>query len=59
MITTQVLLNEIKPILMYELVADEGKILYNGERYAKATEIFVEDLEQWQEIPYSDEVKFN
>lgn len=35
---------------MLALVADEGKILTNGEKYLKQTEIFIEDLDKWSEV---------
>ena len=35
---------------MLALVADEGKILTDGERYLKQTEIFIEDLDKWTEV---------
>lgn len=57
MITTQVRLDGIEPILMYVLIADDEKILYNGERYTKFTEIFADDLNQWQEVPMPEWLK--
>lgn len=35
---------------MLALVADENKILTDGERYLKQTEIFIEDLDKWSEV---------
>ena len=35
---------------MLALIADEGKILTDGERYLKQTEIFIEDLDKWTEV---------
>jgi hypothetical protein len=49
-ITSSILLEGIKPILMYRLIADEGKILTDGEKYLHQTEIFIEDLDKWTEI---------
>lgn len=49
-VTTSVLLEGNKPIYMYRLIADEGKVLTNGEKYARQVEIFVEDLDKWQEV---------
>ena len=49
-VTTSVLLQGNKPIYMYRLIADEGKVLTNGEKYARQVEIFVEDLDKWQEV---------
>ena len=53
-ITTSVQLEGIEPIPMYCLTADEGKVLFNGERYAKQIQIFIEDLSSWAEV--SEEV---
>lgn len=49
-LTTSILLQGNEPILMYRLIADEGKILTNGEKYVRKVEIFAEDLSQWTEI---------
>lgn len=49
-ITTSVLLDGIEPILMYRLIADEGKILTDGVKQHKAVEIFAEDLDKWTEV---------
>lgn len=49
-ITTAVELLGVEPILMYYIEADEGKLLTDGERTVKQTEIFAEDLEKWKEI---------
>lgn len=49
-ITTSVLLDGIEPILMYRLVADEGKALSDGNKLHKAVEIFAEDLDKWTEV---------
>ena len=57
MITTQVRLDGVEPILMYVLTADNGKMLYNGERYTKSTEICADDLNQWQEVPTPEWLK--
>ena len=48
-LTTFVLLEGNEPIYMYRLIADEGKILTNGEIYTSEVEIFAEDLEKWVE----------
>lgn len=48
-LTTSVLLEGNEPIYMYRLIADEGKILTNGEIYTSEVEIFAEDLEKWVE----------
>lgn len=49
-ITTSVLLENVEPIYMYRLIAEEGMVLTNGERYAHQVEIFAEDLNKWTEI---------
>jgi hypothetical protein len=50
-------LDGVEPILMYVLTADNEKMLYNGERYTKSTEIFADDLNQWQEVPTPEWLK--
>lgn len=49
-ITTSVLLEGNAPILMYRIIADEGKILTDGNIFAHQREIFAEDLDKWTEI---------
>jgi hypothetical protein len=49
-LTTSILLEGNKPIYMYRLVADEGKMLTNGEKIVRQIEIFVEDVNNWTEI---------
>jgi hypothetical protein len=49
-ITTSVLLEGNDPINMYRLIADEGKILTDGEIYTRQVEIFAEDLNKWSEV---------
>lgn len=39
---------------MYQLVADEGKILTNGERKVHNIIINKEDLKLWNEIPLEE-----
>ena len=50
MITSLVLLDNIEHLLMYRLIADEGKMLTNGELLVKSIDIFAEDLSKWTEI---------
>jgi hypothetical protein len=50
MITSLVLLDNIEHLLMYRLIASEGKILTNGELKVKSIDVFIEDLEKWSEI---------
>lgn len=49
-ITSLVHLEDIKFYPMYRLIADEGKILTNGELKVKSIDIFAEDLSKWTEI---------
>ena len=49
-ITSPVLLENIDPIIVYLLTADEGKILYNGSKKSKAVEAFEDELDQWVEL---------
>lgn len=56
-ITTSVLLEGNKPIYMYRLIADEGKILTNGETYSHQVEIFAEEVNSWTEIDQEDNNK--
>ena len=35
---------------MYRLIADEDKVLTDGELTVKSIDIFVEDLDKWTEI---------
>ena len=50
MITSLVLLDNIEHLLMYRLIADEGKMLTNGELLVKSIDIFADDLSKWTEI---------
>lgn len=49
-ITSLVLLEGIDKIPMYRLMANEGKLLTDGEQQVKAIDIFAEDLGKWTEI---------
>ena len=49
-ITSLVHLEDAKYYPMYRLIADEGKILTDGELKVKSIDIFVEDLSKWTEI---------
>lgn len=50
MITSLVLLDNIEHLLMYRLIADEGKVLTDGDLKVKSIDIFAEDLNKWTEI---------
>lgn len=49
-ITSLVHLDDIKYYPMYRLIADEDKILTDGELKVKSIDIFAEDLDKWTEI---------
>ena len=49
-ITSLVHLEDAKFFSMYRLIADEGKVLTNGEVTLKSIDIFAEDLGKWTEI---------
>lgn len=50
MITSLVLLDNIEHLLMYRLIAEDGKVLTDGEQVVKSIDIFAEDLGKWTEI---------
>lgn len=49
-ITSLVYLEDAKYYPMYRLIADEGKVLTDGELIVKSIDIFAEDLSKWIEI---------
>ena len=49
-ITSLVHLEDAKFYPMYRLIAEDKKILTNGEIEIKSIDIFVEDLDKWIEI---------
>ena len=49
-ITSLVHLEDAKYYPMYRLIADEGKVLTDGELTVKSIDIFAEDLGKWTEI---------
>ena len=49
-ITSLVHLEDAKYYPMYRLIADEGKMLTDGELIVKSIDIFAEDLSKWIEI---------
>ena len=49
-ITTEIFLEGAQYYPMYRLIADEGKILTNGDLVIKSIDIFAEDLGKWTEI---------
>ena len=49
-ITSLVHLDEAKFYPMYRLIADDGKVLTDGELKVKSIDIFAEDLDKWTEL---------
>lgn len=49
-ITTSVKLEEIAPIAMLQLKAENGKILTNGIKTAYSIIIFEDEIDDWYEI---------
>lgn len=49
-ITSPILLENIEPIPMLTLTAEDGKNLTNGEKTVKSITIFVDELDDWFEI---------
>ena len=49
-ITSLVHLDDAKFYPMYRLIADEGKMLTDGELMVKSIDIFAEDLSKWTEM---------
>ena len=49
-ITSLVYLEDAKYYPMYRLIAEEGKMLTDGEQVVKSIDIFAEDLGKWTEI---------
>lgn len=55
-ITSPVLLDKAECIEMFGLVADNGKVLYNGTKFVKTALCFADELENWVEIDDPDQV---
>lgn len=49
-LTTRIKIEGIDGILMYELFADEGKILTDGERRLYEVIIDAEEVNEWKEV---------
>ena len=49
-ITSLVHLEDAKFYPMFRLIADENKILTDGERMLKSVDVFAEDADKWTEI---------
>lgn len=49
-ITSTVLIEKADPIIMYELRANAGKVLMNGERLMKSILVFEDEVNDWVEV---------
>lgn len=49
-ITSPILLENIEPIPMYELMPSAGKVLTDGNSIVKIKLVFADELENWYEI---------
>lgn len=47
---TRVYIEAANPIVMTELIADEGKILTNGERQVHGITVELNEVNDWKEI---------
>lgn len=46
-ITSPVFLDNANPIIMYDLRAEEGKILTNGTKTLRNTIVFEDEIDDW------------
>ena len=53
-LTTRILIDKADYIPMIQLIADEGKVLSNGEMLTHSITIEEEELDRWQEIADKD-----
>ena len=53
-ITSSILLENVEPIIMYELKADEGKLLTDGESTFAIKLVFADEVKDWYEIDNID-----
>lgn len=53
-LVTKILIEDAKSIPMAELIADEGKILTNGEKKAHAITVELDEVANWKEIADED-----
>lgn len=53
-ITSPILLENIEPIIMYELRSSEGKVLTDGSSIVKMKLVFEDELKDWYEIDDPD-----
>lgn len=49
-ITSSILLENVEPIIMYELKADAGKRLTDGSAYYEIKLVFADELDNWYEV---------
>ncbi len=49
-ITSSILLENIEPIIMYELRPAHGKVLTNGTVFLRVKLVFADELEDWYEV---------
>ena len=49
-VTTPIQLPNVYCVKKYQLIADEGKMLTNGENYYSAITVTQEDLDNWYEV---------
>ena len=49
-VTTPILINGASPIIMYRLIADDGKILTDGERRITSADVFEDEINNWIEV---------
>lgn len=49
-ILTSIVLEDINPIPMIKLIADDGKILTNDQETAKVKLLFLDEVDNWYEI---------
>lgn len=55
-ITSLVFLDDAKYYPMYRLIANENKILTDGQIKVPSVDIFVEDLDKWTEIDMDGQI---
>ena len=55
-ITSLVFLDDAKYYPMYRLIANENKILTDGQIKTPSVDIFVEDLDKWTEIDMDGQI---
>lgn len=58
-ITSEILLENISPIQMVNLRAEQGHILTNGTKTAYDITVFMDEVENWKEIEDTKSAKNN